>query len=319
MSIFGRGYGGGGTTGRGFGGFGGGGGKARWIIGGVIILIGVITYFSKTEINPVTGEKQRIGMTVQQEKQLGLDAAPQMAAQMGGVVDWKSDGDAELVARVGHKIVAESDAAKSPYRDTFNFYLLDDRNTVNAFALPGGQIFITRALYDRLANEAQVAGVLGHEIGHVVGRHSAAQMAKSQLGASIVTGLAVWASGEDGAGRYAGMVSAVANQMAQLSYGREDEHQSDSLGLRYMAQAGYDPSAMLEVMRILKDAAGGGRQPEWMSSHPLPDNRIKDIEQYLAQTYPNGIPGELTDGQELGGAQLARERRGPERSGGKPE
>jgi beta-barrel assembly-enhancing protease len=310
MSIFGRGgYG----TGRGFG--GGGGGKTRWIIGAVIALIGIITYFAKTEINPVTGEKQRIGMTVEQEKALGLDAAPEMAQQMGGIVDWKSDPDAELVARVGHKLVKESDARKSPYGDNFNFYLLNDRNTVNAFALPGGQIFITRALFDRLENEAQLAGVLGHEIGHVVGRHSAAQMAKSQLGAALVTGVAVGASGEDGAGRYAGAVAAAANQMAQLRYGREDESQGDSLGLRYMAQADYDPSEMLNVMRILKEAAGGGRgQPEWLSSHPLPDTRIADIEQYLAQTYPNGVPGELTDGQPLPGASgLARERRGPDR------
>ncbi len=223
-----------------------------------------------------------------------------MAQQMGGVVDWKTDPDAELVARVGHKIVAESDAAKSPYRDTFNFYLLDDRNTVNAFALPGGQIFITEALYERMENEAQLAGVLGHEIGHVVHRHAAEHMATGQLGQTLVGAVAVGASGGEDRGRMATMAAMLANQMFQLKYSRNDELESDDYGLRWMVQAGYDPSEMLTVMRILKEASGGGgRGPSFMQTHPDPDARVAKIQEFLKENFSSGVPAELTKGRPL--------------------
>src|SRR3954470_13998881 len=146
-----------------FGGYGGGGGRGfnpRWIIAAVIAIIGLVSYVGSRQRNPVTGEMQHVAMSVEQERALGLQAAPQMAQQMGGAVDPKRDPDAQLVADVGNKLVRASEAGRSPYSDNFHFFLLDDRKTVNAFALPGGQIFITRALFDQLENEAQLAGVL---------------------------------------------------------------------------------------------------------------------------------------------------------------
>ena len=283
-----------------------GGGKGRLIVAGVIALIAVITYFSRTEINPVTGEKQRIAMTVEQEKALGLQAAPQMAREMGGAVDPERDPAARLVADVGHKIINQSNAQKSPYVGNFNFYLLDDPNMINAFALPGGQIFITRALFNRLENEAQLAGVLGHEIGHVINRHAAEHMAKGQLGQMLATSAGVAASDEGGRGTGAAMAAMMVNQMFQLHYGREDEKESDNYGLQYMQQAGYDPHEMLGVMRILGEANKGGKQPEFLSTHPHPETRIEVIKAFLKEHFPNGPSNELSKGKALPGGQVER-------------
>jgi predicted Zn-dependent protease len=291
-----------------------GGFPMRIVIALVIAGIGIVTYLGRTQINPVTGEKQRVAMSVDQEKALGLQAAPKMAQQMGGALDPKVDPDARLVAEVGHKLVRQTEASKSPYVGNFNFYLLDDAKTINAFALPGGQIFITRGLYNQLQDESQLAGVLGHEVGHVIHRHSAEHMAKGQLGQMLVAATGVGASDEGGRGAMAAAAAAMANHVAQQKFGRADETESDTYGLTLMEQAGYDPRGMLAVMQVLKQAGGGRGQPEFMLSHPLPENRLAEIKQIIDKRYPNGVPTTLTRGRELGGrAALAGERQTVER------
>ena len=255
-------------------------GCSRLLIALVIAAAGVIAYMSRTEVNPVTGEKQHVALSVDQEKVLGLEAAPEMAAKMGGVVP-ESDPKAQAVKQVGGKIVQRGDAARSPYVDSFDFHLLADPDTINAFALPGGQIFITKGLLDRMPDEAALAGVLGHEIGHVVHRHAAEQIAKSQLGAVLAQAAGVAASDGSDGGQRAAMIAAMVNQVVQLRYGRADETESDRYGIEAMADAGYDPRAMLEVMKILAQAGGSQRPPEWLSSHPLPETRLAEIEEYL--------------------------------------
>jgi predicted Zn-dependent protease len=265
----------------------------------VIALIGVVIYMSQTQVNPVTGEKQHIAMSVDQEMALGLQAAPQMASKMGGDVDPGDDSRAALVDEIGRRLVRNSDARKSPYVDNFHFHLLRDPRTVNAFALPGGQVFITEGLFNRLENEAQLAGVLGHEIGHVIARHSAQQMAKGQLGQILTVAVGVGAGNDGGRGRNAQLVAAMVNQMMQLRYSREDESQADHYGLKYMAQAEYDPSAMLDVMKILKQASGGQHPPEILATHPLPETRLEQIQEEIQHDYPQGIPSNLTKGRPL--------------------
>ena len=269
----------------------------RYGIGLLIALFGVVTYMMRTQVNPVTGEKQHIAMSVDEEKALGLQAAPQMEEKMGGDVP-SSDPRARVVSQVGQELVRQGDAGQSPYAGNFHFHLLNDPKTINAFALPGGQIFITKALYERLTTEGELAGVLGHEIGHVVNRHSAQQMAKGQLGQILTTAVGVGTSG-DQQGRQATMAAMMANQMLTLKYGRNDESEADRYGLKYMAEAGYDPSCMLDVMRILKEAASGGRQPEILSTHPLPETRIEAIQDILRQEFPDGVPPSLSKGRPL--------------------
>ncbi|MBS1494063.1 MAG: M48 family metalloprotease [Bacteroidetes bacterium] len=248
--------------------------KGRLLIAVVVALIGVVTYFSKTETNPVTGEKQRVNLSVEQEITLGLQAAPQMIQEMGGEArDSKANA---FIDKVGNNVVTKTEAGKSPFK--FEFYLLADSKTINAFALPGGQIFITTGLYKLLKSEDQLAGVLGHEIGHVINRHASEQMAKQELTQQLVQATQV-ASG----GYNAGMVAQYVGQMANLKYGRDDETESDKYGVKYLIQSGYKPEAMIEVMEILNEASGKNRSPEFLSTHPNPENRIQKIKEYIQQ------------------------------------
>jgi len=276
-------------------------GGGRWGVALLLVVFALISYYSKTQVNPVTGEKQRVALNVDQEKALGLESAPQMAREMGGALDPAQDPQARVVAELGAKLVAMSSAGRSPYSDNFHFYLLADTETVNAFALPGGQIFLTRGLFSRLSNDSQVAAVLGHEIGHVIHRHSAEQMAKGQLGQMLAGAVAVGADDGQGQGQRAAVVAAMVNQMVQLKYGRGDESEADGYGLQALVDAGYDPSAMLDLMYVLKEASGGTRPPEMLSSHPLPATRIEEVRAWLKARYPDSIPSSLTKGNRLPG------------------
>ncbi len=273
----------------------------RVIAGLFIALIAVVIYMTGSEVNPVTGRRQHIAMSVDDEKAMGLKAAPEMAAKMGGVIDPGSDPRAALVASVGRAIVDSSDASRSPYVGNYHFYLLNDPKTINAFALPGGQVFITKALFGDLSDEAELAGVLGHEIGHVVNRHSAEHLAKGNLGKLLTTAFGVGAGGGRDGGRNALVVASMVNQLSQLKFSRGDESEADEFGLKYMAQAGYDPSAMLDVMNVLKKASEGGRTPEILATHPMPETRLAEIRATLSHDYPNGVPKSLTRGRSLKG------------------
>jgi predicted Zn-dependent protease len=246
--------------------------KARIVIGIVIALIAVVSYFMKGDENPVTGEKQRVSLTVDEEIKLGLQSAPEMIQEFGG--ELRDQKLQDYVDRVGGKLVKSTEAGKSPYK--FDFHLVADANTVNAFALPGGQIFITYALLNRLKTEDQLAGVLGHEIGHVINRHSAEHIAKQELTQGLIQATDI-ATGDPG------MISRFVGSMVNMKYGREDELESDEYGVKYLVEAGYKPEAMIEVMKILKEASGGGSQPEFMSTHPSPDNRIEKLKQVIAK------------------------------------
>ena len=242
--------------------------NARWIIAVVIALFAVITYFGKSSLNPITGETQRVAMSPEQEIALGLKSAPEMAAQMGGLS--KNMEARALVRRVGEQLVAKSLASKSPYK--FSFHVLADAQTINAFALPGGPVFITEGLLRQLKTEGELAGVLGHEIGHVIARHSSERLAKQQLTQGLLSALVV------GSGDYnAAQVGQLVGSMINMKYGREDELESDALGVRIMAEAGYDPKAMIRVMEVLAKASSGSRQPEFFSTHPAPENRSERI------------------------------------------
>lgn len=278
--------------------YGNGGGfrfDYRILIALGIAAFGIIGYLTHTSVNPVTGEKQHVSLSPQEETQLGLQSAPQMASEMGGEVG-RDDPEATEVRYVGNTIARTSDAAKSPYQ--YEYHLLADPQTINAFALPGGQVFITKGLYEKLKDEAELAGVLGHETGHVVERHSAQQLEKGKLGGMLVTAVGVGASNQQH-GYSEAMVANVVNQMTQLKFSRGDESQADSCGLRFMAQAGYTPAAMLDVMKVLLDASKGGRQPEFLATHPYPEDRITAITAQLKQGYPSGIPGNLSRGKSL--------------------
>ncbi|AFK03678.1 peptidase M48 Ste24p [Emticicia oligotrophica DSM 17448] len=257
--------------------------KFRFLIGIVMAIVALISYYSKNQVNPVTGEKQHIDLTPEQEVAMGLQSAPQMAQEYGGLY---ADNEVQQEAKaVGYKIVKQVDeeakakGVKIPYQ--FDFHVLADDQTVNAFALPGGQIFITVGLLKRLKSEDQLAGVLGHEVGHVIHRHSAQQMAKSDFYQGLVGAVATATS--DGTGMGGGQIAQYVAQIQQMKFGRNDELQSDEFGVKYMIQAGYDPNAMIQVMEILEEASGGQQTAEFMSTHPSPENRIIKIKEHIAK------------------------------------
>ncbi len=261
----------------------------------IIAVVGLFMYMTQTEKNPITGVKQHISITPEQEIRLGMQAAPQMAAQMGGEIP-SSDSRTQEVQKIGHEIVFHSQAHKGPWH--FQYHLLADPKTINAFALPGGQIFITLGLLNKLQTEAQLAGVLAHETGHVIQRHSAQQMAKGQLGQILVMATGVGASDPSHPyrGQQAAVIASVVNQVSQLRYSRNDELEADQWGLQLMSEAGYTPKAMLEVMDILEKSVPGGHQPEMLLTHPYPEHRRQHIKEYLEKHPPSS---NLTEGHQL--------------------
>lgn len=238
--------------------------QIRIFIGLAIVAFALIHRCNNKEKNPYTGRVQNINMTSDQEIAIGLQSAPEMAQQHGGL--YPDDRFQTLVDAVGGKLINNSIARETPYN--YDFHLLADDRTINAFALPGGQIFITYALFKQLT-EPQLAGVLGHEIGHVIGRHSAERIAETNFWKTVTMGASV---GADAGGIVAGI-----GQNTLLTNGRGDELESDELGVLFMIQSGYNPEEMIQVMGILKDAAGPNSVPEFQSTHPDPDNRIEKI------------------------------------------
>ena len=267
-------------------------GRGRLIVALVIALFSIVGYFANREFNPVTGENQYVGITAEQEIALGLQAAPQLVQQYGGE---HPDPEAQaLVDKVGEHIVSNTAAEDTPYE--FEFHLLDDDNTINAFALPGGQVFITSGLLRKLQTEGQLAGVLGHEIGHVVARHGAEHIAKAQLTEGL-TGAAVIATYDPdnpGSSRYKAAMAALIGQLVNMRFSRQDELESDKLAVRFTGESGYDPRSMVGVMEVLAAASrGGNQQPEFFSTHPNPDRRVERIEATIEELYPDGVPENL--------------------------
>ncbi|WP_420321810.1 M48 family metalloprotease [Flagellimonas sp.] len=242
--------------------------KIRILIGLAIVAFAFIQRCNNKEENPYTGRVQNINMSAEQEIAIGLQSAPEMAQQHGGL--YPDERMQALVDAVGKRLVQNSIARETPYQ--YDFHLLADDRTINAFALPGGQCFITYALFSQLT-EAQLAGVLGHEIGHVIGRHSAERIAESSFWQTLTMGASV-------GGDMGGLVSGI-GQNTLLKNGRGDELESDELGVLFMIQAGYDPYEMIQVMKILKAAAGPNRVPEFQSTHPDPENRIEKIKEAI--------------------------------------
>ncbi len=243
--------------------------KVRILIGLAIVAFAFLRKCSQQEENPYTGRTQTITLSPEQEIAIGLQSAPQMAQQHGGL--YANQNYQDLVDKVGGKLVNNSVAKQTPYE--YDFHLLADEKTINAFALPGGQVFITYALFSQLENEDQLAGVLGHEIGHVLGKHSNERISEANFWETITMGASVGAD----LGGFAQSIG----QNTLLSNGRDDELESDDLGVKFMIEAGYNPEEMIDVMEILKAAAGPNRAPEMQSTHPDPENRIEHIREAI--------------------------------------
>jgi predicted Zn-dependent protease len=240
--------------------------------------------------NPATGKREFTLVSADQEKQIGREGFPAAVAEYGQYDDARL---AAYVDSVGKKLAKVSELPDLEWK----FTVLDDP-VVNAFAMPGGYIFITRGILAHLNSEAQLAGVLGHEIGHVTARHSAKQITQQQL-AGIGLGLA--GAFSETFRRYSGAAEQALG-LLMLKYSRDDESQADQLGIRYATAAGYDPREIPATYAMLKRIGerSGGKLPYYLSTHPDPGDREQRTTALAAQAVTGHTGLAIRGGQYLG-------------------
>lgn len=240
--------------------------------------------------NPVTGKREISLISQDQEIQMGQQGAQQVVQEIGLINDQALQN---YVQQVGAALAAKSERPNLPW----SFRVVDDP-TPNAFALPGGFIFITRGLLDMMNNEAELASVLGHEIGHVTAKHSVSQMSQQQL---AQLGLGVGAILSPTIAQY-GEIAAQGLGLLFLKYGRDDERQADDLGFRYALTQGYDVREMDDVFRSLQRIGDASKQsplPSWLATHPGEAERIQTINSKIAQLDATQLANSRTGAQEF--------------------
>lgn len=220
-------------------------------------------------------------VSVQDEIRIGQQAQQEIRRQTPEVRD---GAVREYVSRLGAQLASHASGERYPYSfSTANY------RELNAFALPGGPVWIYRGVLAAAGNEAQVAGVIAHEVAHVARRHSAQQLTKGMVANGLV-GLLGALLGDQGAGAAAAQLAAnVTASGVMLKFSRDDEREADQEGLRILQRAGYDTRGMLEFMQML--AAQQGRSPgsvaQFLSTHPAPASRVRDLERLVAAS-PRG-------------------------------
>ena len=247
------------------------------------IFLAVIFLAAGCTTNPATGERQLAPlMSAEQEAQAGADAHPKILAAYGGAYS-----DAKLgsyVASVTARIVKATNRPDGPYRVT-----VLDSPVVNAFALPGGYVYVTRGLMALVNDEAELAGVIGHEIGHVNARHSA-QRQTAAMGTSLLGAVLGAVVGSDAVNQIVGL----GGQGLLASYSRDQEYEADMLGVRYLAKAGYDPFAAADFLQSMgaqealnaqiRNAQYDASRNDWLASHPATPDRVAAARQHASDT-----------------------------------
>jgi len=240
----------------------------------LIVLVAVAFVLAGCSVNPITGQEELMFIPENQDFAIGRKYAPEVEKQMGGRID--NESLQSYVKSVGRKIARVSHMPDIEY----HFTALN-HDSLNAFALPGGYIFITRGMLQKLQTEAQLAAILGHETVHVVARDTSNMMSKELgLGLLLASVAAADAPGE--------VLNAaqVATTILNLKYSRNDEREADLGGLRYMVRAGYNPYGMVETMEML-EKQDREKPVEFLSTHPSPENRISYITRRIQSDYFN--------------------------------
>jgi len=235
-------------------------------------------------VNPATGKKELALFQVStgQEIVIGEKAFPQAVQQLGG--EYPDEELNAYVDRVGQRLGRLSQRPDLPYR----FRVVND-STPNAFALPGGFIAITRGLLVHLENEAQLASVLGHEVGHVAARHSVQGLQRGAL-FDLALGVLSNVTADTSYGALAQQAGQMTAGLLEMSYSREQEREADLLGIDYMVRSGYDPQGAVQVQEFFYRTLEGGAEPMWLAglfrSHPFSRERMEDNEAYIRANYP---------------------------------
>ena len=253
-----------------------------WLAAGAaVLLLAVLLLAAACAVNPVTGQEELVLMSESQELALGARYYPQ-TTQINYGLPAADPGLQGYVERVGRSLAARSQRPRIPWQ--FNAV---NSSQVNAFALPGGKISITRGLITKMGSEDELASVLGHEIGHVTARHTVAQYTRGMLISAAVLGLGLALSGSDY--QQLGLLSAgVAGRLLMLGYSRDQERQADQLGYDYMVSRGYNPRGQLLVFKTFQKL--DKHQPTFieamLSSHPLTAERVQAARWRVAHSDP---------------------------------
>jgi predicted Zn-dependent protease len=238
-----------------------------------IFALAIASLLAACATNPVTGKRELALVSESQEIAMGQEAAQQVEQSLGLVDD---AGLQAYVRGIGTRLAAQSERPELPWR----FGVIDDP-VPNAFALPGGPVYITRGLMNLMDSEAELASVLGHEIGHITARHSVQMISKSQLAQiGLVIGSVVSPTVAS-----LGNVLSSGMQLLFLKYGRDAERQADQLGFTYALNQSYDVGEMDDVFQSLQrvgEVSGRSGIPSWMSTHPDPGERVKTAQQRVA-------------------------------------
>jgi predicted Zn-dependent protease len=273
----------------------------------------VFPYLAGCAVNAVTGQEELMFFSDEKDVELGAQYAPQIERALGG--RFPDENLQNYVNRIGQRIVRFCHRPDIAY-----YFTVVDQRGVNAFAVPGGHVFITSGLLEKLESEAQLAAILGHEVGHVVARDTMAALSR-QLGMTAL--LAAAAVGDRGGDLTQG--TAFISSVLTLQYSRDDEKAADLVGVAYMIQAGYDPQGAVETMRVLQELQTV-RRVEFFSTHPNPENRILYLDEHIRQRY--GAIGGLRVGEEdyeqnvlavLKEHKAKRRRPGAQPEGAEPE
>ena len=241
----------------------------------VLILVVLTGSLSACKTNPATGRSQLILVSGDQINAMGASAKPELIKQYGGEV--KSEELRAYVARIGRTVAKR---VEPEYADIKWDFIVLDSEILNAFALPGGHVFVSRGLLAKFDNEAQLAGVLGHEIGHVTARHVDERMSQVLTAELAISGVGAASSSD-----LAVVAAKAIGQGTLLKFNRDQEQEADVQGLKYMTKAMYDPAGMLQVLEVLAEASEGSRQLEILSTHPDPQRRIKTVRKLLESEY----------------------------------
>ena len=251
-----------------------------------LLLTALLLFGCTADIVPATGERRYLGYTWQQETQIGKQASKQVAALFGVYRDPKLE---RYVMEVGNRVLATSHLRRpgtdEQIRTTPVTFGILDSPIINAMALPGGYVYVTRGMLAHLNNEDQLATVLAHEIGHVAARHAARQAWQQQLGQGLLLGGALLGQGVFGLPAQDILnLGSMAAQLIFLRYSREDELEADKLGGEYSSAAGYDPREVIPFFQTLsriQEKEGQG-MPSFLSTHPNPGDRIQRIRELTA-------------------------------------
>lgn len=239
-----------------------------------IMIVGIAIFLHSCAVNPVTGKRQIVFVSEEQELAMGKQYNPQVVATMGLYQDEKLQ---QFINRKGNEMAKISHRPNLPYK-----FQIVDSPVVNAFAVPGGYVYFTRGIMAHFNSEAEFMGVLGHELGHITARHSVVQQSKQQLSQGLLMGAMIFVPEI----RDFGNLAAQGLKLFFLANSRSDESQSDELGVEYSTKVGYDAKEMAGFFQVLKrlqlrDNPQG--IPTFLSTHPDPGNRHQAVKDEAAK------------------------------------